>query len=391
MLPLALVLVLVFDAIILPYKGLGALSAAIYTFEGAMLVVAIYASMFGGIKFWLQWLSISLVACVMLIRPVETQNYFTIFFFTYFLKEVFRTVNAKDYDKIQNISWIAALITLGQGLRVRFQPELHILEANPLDDVFGLWLIFFGVLSLKWVLKTTNQVSEIDQKLALKGKELSFTKSALALTSHHLKNPLATAKLALSAAKFGKRSNGRIELSEEVYERIDSAVNRCALMVDEMVNNQNSISRIQKEQIPLSEVIESIEEELDGQISVNRSYSGVILNATEAFVLRLAITTHLNNSIEHGGDEVILFTTKEEVLIKDNGNGLPTHFTSTYGKKVLGSRSNRGMGAYQTAKLLESIGWKQELIHGNGFGIKISKKLEEVPSEVPLESPKAVV
>ena len=391
LLPLALVLISIFEATFLSYKGLNAVSTVIYCFEAVMLTVAIYATMFGSVKFWLKWSSIVSVALVVLIRPVETQFYFTIFFFTYFLKEVFKTVHEKEYGKIKSISWIAALITISQGLKVRLIPEKHILEVNPLDDVFGLWLLFLGLLTLQWVLKVTNQVNRVNQELSLKGKELSFTKSALALTSHHLKNPLATATLALSAARLGKRTNGRIELSNEVYERIESAVNRCALMVDEMVNNQNSISRIQKEQISLSEVIGSIEVELEGQINVNQVYSGIILNATEAFVLRLAITTHINNSLEHGGDEVSLFTTKDEILIKDNGQGLPVHFTSTYGKQVLGSRANRGMGAYQTSMLLESIGWKQELIHGDGFGIKILKNPGEAASDDLFVSTRAIV
>lgn len=383
---LIIVLIFVFDAVFLRYLGLGILSTAIYSFEGVMLIVAIYATIFGGVKFWIQWSSILSVAFIMLIRPVETQFYYTIFFFTYFTKEIFKTVYQNEYDKIKEIVWIAALITLFQALRVRLVPELSILETNPLDDIFGFWLICFGAMTLKWVLQTTNQVSEINQQLALKGKELSFTKSALALTTHHLKNPLSTASLAISSASLGKRSNGKIEIDQVIFDRIESAINRTAIMVNELVQNQNAIHRFQKDEINLNEIVNSTREQFKEKVQFQLSTSEIKLSSTQAFVLRLALTTHLSNSIEHGGDKIVLFTSKDQIVIKDNGAGLPRNYSESYGKQVLGSIANRGMGAYQTSILLESVGWRQELVVVQGFGIKIFPVKDENEKRVLAET-----
>lgn len=343
----------------------------VYLFEAVALILTIYTGMFGGIKFWFKWSPAIILATIVLIRPIETQHYYTIFFLTYGLRIGLEAVLKKTYDDIKPILWFAAIFTLFQGLRVRLLPEIRLLQSNPLDDVFGIWLIFFGVLTLRWALIATQKWKSLNLELELKGKELSFTKGALSLTTHHLKNPLATATLAMGGARLGKRNNGKIEIDQATFDRIESAINRSAMMVNELVENQNAIYRFQSDEISLKEIIESTREQFEEKVEFHLSASKIKLTTTEAFVLRLAITTHLNNSIEYGGDEIVLFTCQDQILIKDNGAGLPKNYSATYGKQVLGSRANRGMGAYQTSILLKSVGWRQELIFGQGFGIKI--------------------
>ncbi len=383
---IAIIGVVVFDAVVFHVAGLNALSTVVYCVEAVSLVVVLYSIFYEREKFVIQWSFAILCGIIVLIRPIETQIYFTVLFLVYTLRVGLEAVLSKKYDAIQPVLWFSAIFSLFQGLRVRIVPEIHLLQPNPLDDILGIWLIFFGIWTLRWALIAIQEWQNLNEQFELNGKELSFTKGALALSTHHLKNPLSIALLAMGGARLGKRSNGKIEIDQGTFDRIESAISRSALMVNELVENQNSIYRLQKEEITLNEIIVSTQEQFEEKVQFHLTASKVKVSATTAFVIRLAITTHLSNSIEHGGDEIELLTSKDQIMIKDNGAGLPKNYSASYGKQVLGSRANRGMGAYQTAVLLESVGWRQELIVGQGFGIKIFPLKDENKKSVSATS-----
>jgi len=238
-----------------------------------------------------------------------------------------------------------------------------LLRASFISILLSLLLSICIISSLVYLLKTIY-----------KQKQLAEVKNDLINNiTHEFKTPIATISTALEALKNFNALNDK-KKSEKYISMANLQVNKLNKMVEKILetatlNQENS--QLLKKPINISELLESIIEKYktintEKNFIFNSSVENNIFLADE-FQFENAIGNILDNAIKYGGDTISieLNSTKKsvEILIKDNGNGIPKNqkekvFEQFY-RIPTGNTHNVkgfGIGLYYTKSIIEKHG-----------------------------------
>ena len=198
-----------------------------------------------------------------------------------------------------------------------------LLRASFISILLSLLLSISIISSLVYLLKTIY-----------KQKQLAEVKNDLINNiTHEFKTPIATISTALEALKNFNALNDKTK-SEKYISMANLQVNKLNLMVEKILEtatlNQNNSSLL-KQPIDISELLENI---IGKYKTINSEKTFKFISSVENSVLHVdefqfenAIGNIIDNSIKYGGNTITieLNSVKNllEILIKDNGNGIP--------------------------------------------------------------------
>jgi len=205
-------------------------------------------------------------------------------------------------------------------------------------------------------------------------KELDRIKTEfLSLASHQLRAPLSNLKWYIDFL-LKRRANA---LTEEVSGYLHKMYRRNEDMID-LVNTLLNMSRIemgrlkvQKEQTDLSELAESVIEELlpkatDKQITLNKQYEEAVALYTDRRLVRIILQNLLTNALRYTPDGGAVFVRMQQtehgvvLEVEDTGVGIPPEEQSRIFQKLY-----RATNAQQIE------------VNGNGIGLYMCKALAE--------------
>jgi signal transduction histidine kinase len=192
------------------------------------------------------------------------------------------------------------------------------------------------------------------------------------IVSHDLRNPLDTAKTRLRLAKNG--------LDEEV-QNISKAKDALEDMED-MIQDLLSLAR---DGDSIDRMDEVNLEELSRKAWSLTDTEGVELSVKlqdyriegDRERLRRAFENLFRNSVEHGGDEVVVGRTEEGFFVEDNGPGMSENekkraFNQGYTKSETGT----GLGLRIVEKISKAHGWSVDISEGERGGVRFTFSTE---------------
>jgi len=256
-----------------------------------------------------------------------------------------------------------------------------LLRASFISVLLSLLLSISIISSLVYLLKTIY-----------KQKQLAEVKNDLINNiTHEFKTPIATISTALEALKNFNALNDKTK-SEKYISMANLQVNKLNMMVEKILetatlNQENS--QLLKKPINISVLLESIIEKYKTiNTEKNFKFNSSIENNTflaDEFQFENAIGNILDNAIKYGGKNISieLNSTKKsfEILIKDNGNGIPKNekekvFEQFY-RIPTGNTHNVkgfGIGLYYTKSIIEKHGGTISIVYdkNNNTIFKIS-------------------
>lgn len=255
-----------------------------------------------------------------------------------------------------------------------------------------------------WFHETFNKFKEA-QKIELEAQKKETLGQMASQVAHDIRSPLA----ALNSIDFSKNDNTENKriLIRESLRRINDIANNL-LSTYKTANSTNSEDILNKDsQILSSEflapLIDSLVSEKRAQFSQSSGVQ-IVANLNDGYGLfakinpiefRRILSNLINNSVESfknkTGMVLVRITTdkknKIQVIIQDNGCGIPEHILSKLGNKGVSfgkenTESGSGIGIYHAIKSIESFGgsMKFESFEGKGTTVTIELLKESIPS-----------
>jgi|SaaInl5LU_22_DNA_1037371.scaffolds.fasta_scaffold15526_2 signal transduction histidine kinase len=309
--------------------------------------------------------------------PVNDTLWYAGLFFLLLVRIVVFALSHTDKQALRATALGMVLVFLALGSRIAGLESEKVLWVAVKTNVFSrVVIIIYMIVTLIKMYREVEESLNTKNLLTEKMKEKSYYTNSFALVSHHLKTPLSTALLTLDVAQFRKDPDtGNYTFSEKEVARLQKSIGMVNKMVTELVVNQKAVNQlIQTDQLDLSEVIKSVALEKKVTVEITEGMSNQI-NQAEAFSLRMALTTFIENSLVHAESTPVV-TLKENgtVHIQDDGPGLSPQLFQAYGKEMIGNKASSGIGVYHTRKLLSAIGWEMKLIPHQGFCVELRKE-----------------
>jgi signal transduction histidine kinase len=255
----------------------------------------------------------------------------------------------------------------------------------------------FPYLASKW-LEMKNVVTLYSNERIKNEKDASIAELA-AQVSHDIRSPLSALTMLMN--NISELPENKRVLARNAIQRINDIANHL-IEKSKLLAKQNSSNDVINDQ--LKSHVELIPAIVDTIISEKRlqfrDLMGVQIE-TElkdsygsfakiiSLELKRVISNLVNNAVEAMPDQlgkvIISVTTKQdtiEILIKDNGNGIPKHILDKLGERGLthgkeGTESGSGLGIYHAMIAVKSFGGSvsinSQLGHGTIFTISLPK------------------
>lgn len=247
---------------------------------------------------------------------------------------------------------------------------ITLLRASFISILLSLLLSISIISSLVYLLKTIY-----------KQKQLAEVKNDLINNiTHEFKTPIATIASVLEALKNFNALNDKAK-SEKYISMANLQVNKLNMMVEKILESatlSQENSTLLKQSINISELLENIIKKyqtINTDKTFNfRSFSENSTIIVDEFQFENAIGNIIDNAIKYGGDTVSIelnsVNNSVEILIKDNGNGIPKNqkekvFEQFY-RIPTGNTHNVkgfGIGLYYTKSIIEKHGGSINIIY----------------------------
>lgn len=249
-------------------------------------------------------------------------------------------------------------------LKVLFTNETAaLLKASFISILLSLLLSTCIIASLIYLLKTIY-----------KQKQLAEVKNDLINNiTHEFKTPIATISIALEALKNFNALNDR-EKSEKYISMANSQVNKLNEMVEKILEtatlNQETLV-ISKHPMDMTELLQNVIDKykvISPEKALNFKTNKEHLQANiDKFHFENAVGNIIDNAIKYGGNKISVELISEkntiEILVKDNGSGIPKSEKDSVFKQFYriptGNTHNVkgfGIGLYYTKSIIEKHG-----------------------------------
>lgn len=213
----------------------------------------------------------------------------------------------------------------------------------------------------------TKMMAEMNQRT----KEVNWLSMLINLISHNVRAPIASVQSNLDLIEM-KSTPNELEIQGEI-DRMRTGIEDATSIMDRFLRAASLASTVKVERN--GRVLERFKQSYP-EVVFEGEMDPLIVDSQQ-IGLQLALEVFIDNAIGHGGGEIKVSFSMNEVIIYDNGSGLTEAELSDFGSEATNNLSQRkvhGVGVHFALRMLESIQWKAMPENLNpGFRIVLSK------------------